>query len=333
MASAQSQFEEFHTKILMGYEDNEPLCSRRDTLKKELRDKLSKDLPGFDFFLQGSYALHTGIVPLGGNPDIDIGIIFECSPSDNDYKDPLKLKKIIKDALSTKNRTVRIKKPCVTVEYLRNEEVIYHIDLAIYSCEGGDSEKQTYLARGRDSSPADEILWEKSSARELTEKILEKYEDKADRKQYRRVIRYLKRWKDVKIGHKNAPSVGLTVGAYDLFSNNFDFTSGKPNDLLALLSLVNLLLNNWGGDERLHIYSPVEPFSDLFSRMTDTQMTDFKTKLEKLSSVLTEARDEPDTYEACKLLSSQFGDDFPIPEKKDTTKNSIPSVIPAGRSA
>lgn len=64
MATAQTQFENFHSKILMGYDDNEPLRDRRDTLIQELKDKLSSDVPNMKFFHQGSYALHTGINPL-----------------------------------------------------------------------------------------------------------------------------------------------------------------------------------------------------------------------------------------------------------------------------
>lgn len=333
MATAQTQFENFHSKILMGYDDNEPLRDRRDTLIQELKDKLSSDVPNMKFFHQGSYALHTGINPLNGNPDIDIGIIFECDPNDEDYQDPLKLKKIVRDALNTKNRTVKIKRPCVTVEYLRDGEPIYHIDLALYSCEYGDSDGQTFLARGKETSSAEEIEWQISSARELTDVILNKYTDSSHKKQFRRIVRYLKRWKDEKLGHKNTPSIGLTVAAYELFSANFDFVSGKAQDLLALLSLVNSMLNNWGGDDRLHIYLPVEPATDLFERMSDNQMKDLKTKLEKLSAVLIEARDQPDTHEACKLLKAQFGDDFPVPDKSETTKSSSSSVVPAGRSA
>ncbi|HBW3737325.1 TPA: nucleotidyltransferase, partial [Klebsiella pneumoniae] len=187
--------------------------------------------------------------------------------------------------------------------------------------------------RGKETSSAEEIEWQISSARELTDVILNKYTDSSHKKQFRRIVRYLKRWKDEKLGHKNTPSIGLTVAAYEFFSANFDFVSGKAQDLLALLSLVNSMLNNWGGDDRLHIYLPVEPSTDLFERMSDNQMKDLKTKLEKLSAVLIEARDQPDTHEACKLLKAQFGDDFPVPDKSETTKSSSSSVVPAGRSA
>lgn len=325
MAYAQTQFEAFHNKILYGYESSEELRKRRDTLLEDLKKHINSDAPSYETFSQGSYELDTGVHPIDGNPDMDIGVLFDCAPAD--YPDPLVLKKYVRDALDRMSRTVKVKRPCVTVTYMRGDEALHHIDLAVY-CKADTG--VTQLAWCRENTPVDEREWRASEARELSSIIKGRFEGK-DKDQYRRCIRALKRWRDFHIGHKNTPSIGLTVAAYNWFEPVFDVADGKYKDLLAVKKLVQAMLNNWGS--RLCIYSPVAPYADMLERMTDVQMADLKEKLGKLRDALTEAESQPDTREACIILKKQFGDDFPVPEKSETTNIISSGVISTGRSA
>lgn len=326
MAYAQSQFKSFHTIILYGYDSSLELRDRRDTIIDDLKKNISDDAPPYRTFSQGSYALDTGIKPLNGNPDLDIGVVFDCEYTD--YPDSLSLKRYVYKALERHNRTVNYKKPCVTVTYLRDGNPLHHIDLAIYS---KDALGNTYLARGKDTDAVANRVWEKSDAEGLISEINGKY-DEENSNQYRRCIRALKRWKDEKIGHKNCPSIGLTVAAYKWFSPSYDITTGEYRDLLALINLVDAMLLSWTST-RLYLNSPVAPYADLFERMTDAQMSDFKRKLEALRDALEEARLEPDLHEACKILRRQFGSDFPVPDKEETKKTNSAVVVTSGRSA
>lgn len=326
MARAQTQFENFHRTILFGYDSSQTLRDRRDTLLADLKKNISEDAPPYTTFTQGSYALNTGVHPLDGNPDMDIGILFDCSP--NDYPDPLVLKKFVRDALIRYNRTVNIRRPCVTVTYFTDGSPVHHIDLAVYC---SNTLEQTQIAWCRESTPLAERIWKPSEARELTDKITGQFSGN-DRDQFRRCIRALKRWRDEKIGHKNTPSIGLTVAAYNWFKPRYDSVDGKPIDLIALRDLVNVILSKWIGS-RLQVYLPVAPWSDLFERMTDTQMGDLKGKLEELRDALNEADAHADTHEACKILRKKFGEDFPVPDKSDTTKETFAGVSTSGRSA
>jgi hypothetical protein len=49
-------------------------------------------------------------------------------------------------------------------------------------------------------------------------------------------------------------------------------------------------------------------------------MAIFKERLESLKNALEDAKDMVDPVEACKLLRKYFGDDFPVPEKKETAE-------------
>ena len=122
------------------------------------------------------------------------------------------------------------------------------------------------------------------------------------------------------------------MAAVDWLSPSFDPVSFKPRDLLATRDLVQSLLDRWVGN-RLQVCLPVAPHADLLKKLTDIQMSDLKDRLSTLKNVLQDAYDEPDLREACLLLQKQFGDDFPVPDKTDTTQKTKSAVISTGSSA
>jgi hypothetical protein len=328
MSDAQTSFNTFHRTIRLDPDDNEMLREKRDTLLNNLAEKIDSAAPDYTTFHQGSYSLSTGVSPLNGDPDMDIGIIFNCSPEE--YPDPVKLKRFVKNALDHNNRTVRIRTPCVTVEYMKGDERVMHIDLAIYCT---DSAGVTQLARGRDTDAANTKFryWEISKPKELNTTIIDAFKG-TDREQWRRVVRYLKRWRDIKIGHKNIPSIALTVEAMQQFSPVSDKVDGKDRDLIAMRDMLNRILGRWTS-KKLVVQLPVAPYCDLLKDVTEIQMADFKTKLAKLRDVLNDADKEADTHEACKLLRGQFGDEFPVPEKNSTTQKTTQAIQCNGLSA
>ena len=124
MLDLQKYFLEFHEKIkLDNFDENQTLRDKRDTLLGDLNEKIDDDAPAFEHFDQGSYAMYIGTNPKDGNYDIDVGVVFDCTS--DDYEDPVELKKIVRDSLTHGNRTVRIRRPCVTVEYKKNGEELY----------------------------------------------------------------------------------------------------------------------------------------------------------------------------------------------------------------
>ncbi|MBO6571230.1 MAG: nucleotidyltransferase, partial [Balneola sp.] len=331
----QKQFEKFHEKIkLKRFDENKILKDKRDIITNKLRDGLKKKFkemgesaPRWEFFNQGSYDIGTGIKPLNSDYDIDIGLRFFIDK--DDYK-PLEVKKWVYDILNGHTKEVRIKEPCVTVQYQSNDEPAYHVDLAVYAViENMFLSNSYYLARGKEHASEENKFWEEADPIRLSDELKSIFSDEED-KQYRRVIRYLKRWKDLKFskdGNATPAGIGITVAAYNWFSPEISFFHGKPDDLAALKNFVGSIINkftpryNSEEDEyyyRLNVEVPVKPKKDIFYKMSDKQMLEFKTKLETLKEVLTQASNETDPHEAAKILAKQFGDDFPIPEKEDT---------------
>lgn len=346
MANLQKYFKEFHNNIkLSDIKENQELREKRDIILKRLEEKKAEDVPSYTTFNQGSYAMGTGVKPIDGEYDIDVGIRFDISK--DDYPDPVKVKKWVYNAVKDHTSNVVMKKPCITVTYLKDGEPEFHVDLAIYAANNSD--EKLYLAKGKLYSDEDNKYWEVSDPLELINKIRDNYTDENDRKQFRRVIRYLKRWKDENFdieGNSAPTGIGLTIAAYDflVISKQYDFATGtyKYNDLKAIADLVQAILNNFKSEydqeeekwvERLHVNLLTEPYNDLFEKMTNNYMADFKRKLESLNAVLNDAENEPDVHEACKILKDVFGEDFPVPPKDETGQRKNHSIIGTSASA
>lgn len=335
MPAVQKNFEDFHSKIKLDEDDEKStLREKRKILLDALTANLADDVPKFENFNQGSYSMHTGVVPLDGNFDIDVGLIFDCKK--DKYPDPVALKKKIRDALDTHGRSVNIRRPCVTVNYMRGDEIEYHVDLAVYTKRDDDF---LDIAKGKENSEADKRVWEQSDPKKLTELICTAFTDKYDLAQYRRCIRYVKRWRQVQFLSGAPLSIALTVAAQKWFKPYFEM-SGKAGDLQAMLNWVDAILAqfqwasvNGSTYQRLAVTLPVAPYSDLMGWMSEGQMSTVKAKFEVLRDALEEALDEDLPEDACKVLNKQFGDEFVVPEKAATARTVVPPVISTGNSA
>ena len=340
----QNYFEKFNKKIKMDYEENSELANKRDILIKKLR--ANDDLPSFESFNQGSYAMFTGVEPLDKDYDIDVGLRFNVNK--DDYK-PLELKEKVYEIL--KNHTdygAEIKQPCVTVTYKKNGDVGYHVDLVVYSYEDkDDKESQLYLARGKKNSKDENKKWEESDPIALKDIIMDKWNGDS-RAQYRRVIRYLKRWKNYVFssdGNNEPPGIGITLLAYEKFEpQKYDWVECKYiyDDLEALINVVDGIKSKFIPETysverkevlyRIKLELPVKPNTDVFLKMTDIQMTNFKKKIEKISDDLNAVKEETEIVEQCKMLQKIFGEDFEVPPKEDTAKKQARCLPPSSAS-
>jgi hypothetical protein len=290
MTDLQKYFEDFHNKIKLS-DENEILREKREIVLNKLRIRLKKIFeergetpPRFVHFNKGSYAMGLGTVPINCDYDIDVGLLFDiCKDS---YPDPVVVKEWVYDALVGHTDEVTMMQPCIRVQYHLGEEPTYHLDLAVYA-HAGDMNGQIYLARGKQYSSPDRRIWAEDDPKGLITTINNRFGDEDDREQFRRVIRYLKRWKDFKFpsdGNAAPIGIGITVAAYYWFSPNrvlIDTIKNKykDNDLNALRSFVDQMLWQFrtvdhDGElaERLVVTLPVQPYNDLFKKMSNLQI-------------------------------------------------------------
>ena len=333
----QAQFEKFNKKIKLSDGDLEDLRSKRDVLLGKLRD--SGSLPAFDEYSQGSYAMYLGVNPTGDREfDVDVALRFH---SDKEETDPFEYKQAICDVL--KHHTdygATIKKPCVTVTYKKDGEAAYHVDLVSYVYDDHhDTDSQMYIAKGENS---EESTWEKADLVKLVDHINNAVEEGEEREQFRRVVRYLKRWKMLRFasgGHVEPPSIGITLIAADSFAFH------KGDDLQAVTDVCRAIKDQFffadydeNGDALYDIklglpaHLRFEPDSDVFEKMSLHQKTGFKKKVDKLVKDLDAVASEADWVVQCRRLSEIFGDDFDVPGKSETSKKQ-PTFIPTTSSS
>lgn len=355
MAAIQKQFEEFHDAIkLKRLKENKGLREKRDIITDKIKngvktkfEETEKDAPSLEFIDQGSYAVDLGIVPEDKDYDIDEGVIFDLYKED--YTDSVELKKMIRDILENHTNTPpKIKNPCVTITYSLDDEPAYHVDLPVYLKSKYNN--NLYLAWGKEFANKDNKYWDLADPEGLNDHIKNSFTVDA-KKQFKRVVRYMKKWKDVcfnSTGNSRPPSIGITIAAVDLFSHkqSYNSLSGKfkDDDLGALKDFVSKFKNKfilkWDYDLEKSFYTieynlPVQPYSNVFSKMSNNQMDSFYQKLNELENALSEAEGKSDPHEACKVLSPKyFGDKFPIPESKEARYKQVAlSSAPSSNSA
>lgn len=307
----QSSFINFHESIkLFNTDENSILRKKRDAILERMRNG------GLTFtsFNQGSYAMGTGVVPLNADYDIDVGIIFT---GDTKPSDPLIVKRWVYDKVLGHTSNVEWLRNCIRVQYIKAGEPTYHVDLPVYW-----KDKQTgelSLAVGKKNSDNEHKDWQSSDPQGLINKV-NSHLSGEDRSQFRRVVRYFKRWKDSqfpKMGNAAPVGIGITVAALNGFSVAKDWgatTSAGYNDLQATLNLANYMRENFkytynNGEyaSRLVQTLPVSPQNDVFKKMTNQQMKEFKERLDKLSKELETAQS---SYTSS-VLAAVFGPDFP----------------------
>lgn len=307
MVELQSCFEKFHEKIRLDFDSSSLLREKRDMIVRNLKDGIKSQFPynapTFECLNQGSYALSTGVKPLDGDDyDIDVGIIFDFYQFE--YQ-PVEVKTWVSSALERyASRDVEIKRPCVRVQYRRRGEPQFHVDLAVYS--RGLLDSQLYIAKGLPYSSDDKKIWEISEPHELKRLMKSKFPDSSARDQFRRIIRYLKRWKDktFKYTVNGKPTgIALTACCYQKFQNMY-------YDINALSHVISEIINlfDWYG---ISVNLPVEPYNNLFEKMSHNQMLSFKEELVELKEHLNSASSEMYTTHACNTLRKVFGEDFP----------------------
>lgn len=260
-AALQRAFERFHERIRHEqFGERDLLRERRETLQARLKEALNPDLRP-RLFHQGSYALQTGVKPLSGEFDMDLGVVLARKRST--FSSPIEAKQGLRDVLRQGSRRVRIRRSCVTVEYTDREFGDYHVDLAVYVQE---TNGQFYLARGKEHSKPEYVEWDPASPEELTRLLNSKYEG-GQRAQFRRCIRYLKRWKHVNFTTKTPYSIALTASAFHWFKPAMTgLWESHPDDCSALLNLTQTMLAEVKG-ERLRVPLPSQPQVDVMEKL------------------------------------------------------------------
>ena len=331
----QTHFTKFHDKIKLGRKDPayKKARDRDDSIKREVKREFKEaGYPITKDFIQGSLKTDTGIVPISGDYDIDRALVID---GDTAPENPVTPKKTALDVLENRGfKNAKIKKPCVTADYASDN---VHIDLIIYK----KSEDQHYLAVGKKNSDENNREWAIADPLGLMEWITDfsDYDDdeaKAVRAQFRRLARYVKRWRDVQFNEtvrSKVFSIGLTVMVKQSLESSFS-TEGASQDLEALRATVEAILAAGYFDEeaegkyRVRVDLPVEPYRDIFHGSALDTGTQLYNKLKNLAKQLKKAEELSDEREQCEILNKLFGDDFQVPDPPKGGSKAKKAVYP-----
>jgi hypothetical protein len=206
MADLNHSFFKFHEAIGLDQE-LATLREKRDIVITQLMSGL--DSPKPTIRNQGSYALGTGIKPHDGKPNYDIDIALEFALDPNKIG-AVAFKRQVFAAVQNHTQNVQLREPCITITYQRKGELIYHVDLAVYASHQGS----TFLARGVVGSSKQDDRWELADPAGLIAYVKTHPSDPSHREQWRRVVRYLKRWKDLRFSSEGqAAPRGVALSA------------------------------------------------------------------------------------------------------------------------
>lgn len=319
----QKKFEEFINSIKISWYDPkmEEIREKNKSIEKDIKIKFKE--AGYtiqEVFNQGSYANNTTIIPIEGEDyDIDRGIVIKAEKAPEDPREP---KKKLKEILQARNlKDPKVKVPCVTAQYYKEGEKKFHIDYPIYK---KDSLSRYYLAKGKETSNESNREWQEVEIKELLEWLNATDKEEEDRKQYKRLVMYMKKWRNNTFSNENRKkiySVGLAVMLKEQFEVSIS-TDGEINDLKSLYDTICKILNfnyfyftKYSSDGKpqynVVVNLPKKPCEDIFRKHGITIGTIFKNELDKLKQNLEEVLAEDSLKKQCEKLKKIFGDEFP----------------------
>lgn len=214
----------------------------------------------------------------------------------------------------------------MTVTYQKDNDPIYHVDFAVYAANNSDG--QMYIAKGKENSQAEYRCWEPSDPQGLLDHVQSLFDDSEDRAQFRRLVRYMKKWKNQHFSNdgNGAPTgIALTALACSYFSpqSSTDFWTKKKtyDDFTALKEFINKVKNAfvyiWDAEDETFYWSitqelPVEPKNNLFEKMTNKQKNNFYNEICELHAKLIEVEGKDKKSDVCQIMVDVFGTDFPV---------------------
>lgn len=303
MANLHQQFLDYNEAIRLKNSDKKKLRKSRKELRKKIRKHWKVNGWGKIWFHgQGSYPLNTIITPSDGDFDLDEGVydLLDAAPTETTATYHSRLVKAVEG--HTKSNSD--KNTCVRVYFAAG----YHMDLPIYYKIGDEC---PMLAHKRDG-------WVESDPKEFADWVKGKLD--ADG-QLKRIIRYLKGWKDKKSG--NLPSgLVLTILACRKY---------VPNDRDDLALRMTLEKIDECLSDKFSCARPTTPSDE--DLLQGTSSADQKYCLDMLKSLiksLQEADENDSVKRACAKMPKHFGDRFVCPvkdPKKDVDSKSAPTVL------
>lgn len=301
MANCNNLFTDYNKVITPSAEEMSKMRVSREALEKKITEKIQEKLGmKVSYYTQGSSAkaMKTIIIKEDGTYDADRGVYLPEKPSVS----ATTVQGYVFDAVKDHTEDgAEHRKKCIRVFYRK----AYNIDFPVYYEVSGGT--YAYIAVKGDGwikdDPAAMIEW------------FNKHRD--ENGQLIRMVKYLKAWAS-KCDGKMPSGIALSIWAAKNFTPEID------RDDKCLLSMVKAILNSFFWD--VSCKSPVEPYDDVISKLSDEQKTNFKNKLKSLRDDAEKALAEPNQLKASKLWRKHLGDRFKL-GVDDEIDNKLESLL------
>lgn len=311
MANCHDLFQTHLNNIRLDTASKGDLCTSRDANRDRIRNYFVNELgrPAPEFGAQGSYPMHTGVTPLNGNYDIDDGVYIQGLGTDMS-KWPTSETVHGWLVAATKGYTSappQDKARCVRVFYKGG----YHIDLPSYAKDASG----TPMLFEKGESPYE------SNASALSDWFTDAAKDTP---QIRRVVRYLKGWRDFKRAiDSTASGLALTI----LTVNHHQDDTRDDVALTRTAGAIHSHLSAGG-----MVRKPLSPYDILSAKWTQPQRDKLIAKFANLRDRGQDALDEEDKPTAADIWRNLLGDRFPKCEQKQQNsdsarKTSAPAIL------
>jgi len=286
MANCNKLFGDFNKEITPSKAQMDTMKVSRVALEDKIIKKIKEKLdmtPTFYTQGSGAHRMKTIIIKSDKTYDADRGVYLPIKPE----VDAETVQKYIYDAVKDHTEDGaehRIK--CIRVIY----KGAYNIDFTAYY--EVDGETYSYLAVKGNG-------WIKDDP----SKMIEWFENLKDENgQLIRIAKYVKAWAS-ELDFKMPSGIALTVWAANniVLSENRDDKS-LSQTLNAIMSVVNI---------SQRCFSPVEPFDDLTSKLTENQKKKFVSALSEFCIDAEKAIDSNNQLEASLLWRKHLGNRFP----------------------
>lgn len=303
MSNCHGEFLAFCRTITLNQHEIRKLEKSRDAIMRKITNHLKeKKYPAPEFRGQGSFTMGTSIRPLEGFYDLDLGVYLHGLGTDSDeWPRTETIQNLIFNAVEFHTMTKPIRKTaCIRVvyrsPYIDKNDISYHIDLPIYAIEENFwGTKRTVIGlKG-------EAQWSESSdPQEFTDWFFERcHENRKDPEQLKRIVKYLKAWKEFMPASPKMPSgMILTV----LAAKNYQ---PSDRDDIALFNTVTKFYNRL--DWMFSITKPTTPENDLAESMSDVEQKKFMERANRFLSVAEKAIDSKSHRDAVKAWARLFG--------------------------
>lgn len=314
MATLHKEYNNFNSTISLNNDKKESLIKSRNSLRKKIKKFFSeekKDEIQPKFWGQGSFEMNTTVNPIpekdnSGNEllkyDLDYGIYFIEKNGENKKRSITTWHDWVFEAVDG-HTTIPIQKKntCIRVIFADG----HNIDLPIYY-KNGEIPELAHKTKG----------WIQSDPKAFFDWFNEKA--KSDQ-QLRRIVRYLKAWrnfKELKNSTNHLPS-GFALSI--LAVNNFVSNSIDDKAFKLTVEKIKTELHKKFECKR----STIPVGEDVFGDFSETRKNYFLNSLDSLIEACINAENEKNFKKASEYLQKQFGDRFPTgTDETEEDKNS-----------